>query len=292
VIGSYLALLCVGALATWKLPFMRTVCSAFSLTRGALISMIMVAATAGSVSLFFSDWLAFALVPLGLIVAVVYLAFSYGKGTVSAVSAALIGSLICLLVAALVLTLLERDAMTPGMATAVGVLLLLFWGLGSVFTAILPTFRNESQPFSKSRTLMMLVVVTMYCLWFAGKYDWGFVAVCTFGFITFLFWLFSGNNKVMSASISLYRDNPQETCFLISTMIFVTTLNLAVSVSKDVRSSHQNVYFFNIVLFAVTMAVAVSGVSIYMLKTLDPALLPDKAKGVHVEMSKPRPSRT
>lgn len=291
--GVYVGALCLFALATWLMKSIHPVWAAFSSSRGALIAVIMVAATAGSVSLYFSDWVAFGTLPLVFLLAIIFLSFSYGKGTVSAVSAALIATLLCLVLAPMILTLVERDNMGDGVAVAVGTLLALFWTLGFFFSMLFPRFTREARPFAKSRPLVMLLMITMYCLWFAGKNDWGVVAVSVLGFIAFLVWIFNGNNKVLSASMSLYRENPQETAFLVVTMIFVVTLNLTISITKKVNESHKNVYLFNIILFAVTLAVTISVATIAILKSRPPSKpKSDKAEPEAVELTSLRASRT
>jgi hypothetical protein len=209
--------------------------------------------------------MAFFAVPLMFLMAVGIPLFRHGNKTLSGWATMLIMLLLGLILAATTIALIQRDKMTTAMAGGVSGMIFAFWLLGLVLITSIRLFGQYVQPFSHSRSLLLLLVISFYVLWFSGK-DYNVLLVFLLGATAMIVWIMNGKNRVLSAELETYQKMHYETAFIVTTLIFAVTVNLAISMAKKTNVDSKTVYLFNIIIFGLAWAVLVSIATVALLQ--------------------------
>ena len=268
VCAVYVIVILVAMFITWT-RFANSFWKLFNATSFRLMSVILLAVSAASITLFYNDWIAYFAVPLMFLFAIVVPFFDMGAKVSSGWGVMLCTLLLMIAASAFGITTWFREEISDGGAALVGTLVGLFW-LGGLFaTLIIGPFREFAQPFTHTRTLLLMLTLTFYTFWFITK-DYGALAVSLLGILAMIIWLIKGDGKVLSAALETYQKNHYETAFIVVTLVFIVTLNLAVGAKKKTNESAKYAYLFSIILFALAIAVLLSIATFATLKNWNP----------------------
>jgi len=268
VCAVYASLMLLTMLVTsskWINPFWKI----FNATSFRLMSIILIAISAASITLFYNDWIAFFAIPLIFLMAVVVPFFDMGNKVSSGWAVILVTLLLVIAASAFGAATWFREDVSDVGAAAIGSLVGLFWLGGLLLTLLIRPFRKFAQPFTHTRTLLLMLTLTFYTLWFVAK-DYGALAVSLLGVLAMIVWLLKGNGKVLSAALETYQKNHYETAFIVVTLIFIVTLNLVVGAKKKTNENAKYAYLFSIILFALAVAVLTSIASLNALQKWNP----------------------
>ena len=222
-----------------------------------LMALVLLLSVAGAVTLFYNDWLAYAIVPIVLLTSIILpMVVQRKQGNESKVrvsSTILMILLLGFIVAPMGFVLREFDLLSQGFSVAATVSIALFWVLGFLMVMFFKEFREDLQPFARSRSLLMLLAISFYILFFSLK-DYGTLVVSLMSFFTLLVWAIKGNHeKFLSVDINALRKTPFETAIIVTSIVFTITLNLIISISKETQAHNKNVYIFNLVVFGLAV---------------------------------------
>lgn len=268
----YICAITLVLVVTKYAPRSRHFWSIFNASSTRLVSIVLLAVTSGCMSLFYNDWIAYGILPLMFATAVVLPFITLARSTVqvSAWIPMIITLLFLMMLAPMLITLIKREDMSDEIAGCAGVLIVGFWIMGMILVKCIPAFKHQIEPFSHSRSLLLLLSISLYVFSFAGGKDYGIPAVVLMCSIAMPVWLLNGSNKVMSAEICTYQNRRYETAFLVTTLAFLVTLNLATSMAKKTNEKAKTMYIFSIVMFSMVLAVLASIGTIAILKQWNP----------------------
>lgn len=222
-----------------------------------LMALVLLLSVAGAVSLFYNDWIAYAVVPVVIITSIILPMLVQRKlpneSRVRVSSTILMILLLAFIVTPMGFVLREFDSMSQGYSVAATVSVALFWALGSLLVFFLKGFREDLKPFARSRSLLMLLAISFYILLFSLK-DYGTLVVSLMSFLALLVWWIKGNHeRFLSADITALKKTQFETAIIVTSLLFTITLNLIISLSKETQAHNKNVYIFNLVLFCLAI---------------------------------------
>jgi len=170
-----------------------------------IVATTMMMVTCTSVSLFYMDWVAWGVVPIALVTAAALVVKYVVDGKLSVSSGLILVSLVAMIGTPTCMTLAKRDEMSEDYATVVGVAVAAFWIIGAVFTATVGSFRQEVNPQSKTRTLLLLLGLSMYSVMFASK-KYAVPVMLVLGGISSSIWMYGGSGeKLFSVALDDYK---------------------------------------------------------------------------------------
>jgi len=216
-----------------------------------------------SITLFVIEWAGIVLVPVMFLAAILFLAFSYAKGTIGPTSAVALSAMLALLAFPMIVTIIYRQKTSDTLKTASGVFLALFWIIGFAFSFV-PQFGAEVMPMARTRPLLLLLGITMWVVWNIGG-DYGVLVNAILTLLVAGVWFALRNDsRILSTSPNGYRTRPKEIAIIATTLIFTTCLNFALMVrplkadaigsdgyAKETVSG--SLYVFTIVVFAIVL---------------------------------------
>jgi hypothetical protein len=256
-LSVYLVTIIIVLLCTWLGKWSHPFWSIFNSSAMRLVAVILLLVTAGSITLYYNDWLAYFFVPLIFLVAILYPFIQHGSKKVSGWITMLITFLVIIMAVPVVLSLIKKENMSKELSVGVGVMVGGFWILGMLLVMLIKPFRSQARPFARSRSLLIFLALSFYVIWFAGG-EYSVVIVFLMGFAAMLVWLLNGKNQVLSAELETYQAKHYETAFIVTSLIFVVTLNLVISMNKKTNRDNKTIYLSNIIMFSLAMAVLVS----------------------------------
>lgn len=228
----------------------------FSSKAWRVIATIVLMSVALATSLYYIEYAALILIPALFLASILFLAYRLGQKRVSAGSGIALFSLLLIFTLPLVLTLIYQGRMTSTISTVCLVSIGLFWFMGIAFS-FMTRFRREVQPRGKTRTNLLLIVLTFYVLLYAAR-DWGGLVVGVLALMVGILWLALRNETVMSARLSAYNRDPMEIYLIATTMMFAAILNFTLMLrnggGQGTTTTPVSQYWLNIVMFAVVMA--------------------------------------
>jgi hypothetical protein len=275
---------------TWLGNWSHSFWLIFSSSAMRLVSLILLAVTAGSISLYYNDWLAYFIVPLIFVAAILYPLIQHGRKQVRGWITMLISLLVLLLAAPVSISLIKRNDMSQDIATIVGVMIGAFWILGVLLVLLIKPFGSQARPFAHSRSLLIFLTLSFYAILFVGG-DYNMLIVFLMGTAAMLVWLLNGKNKVLSAELETYQTKHYETAFIVTSLAFLVTLNLVIGMTKKTNNDNKIIYLSNIIMFSLAVAVLVSIGSVAFLQKWQAPSLSQRSKPAQFSSAKDKEER-
>jgi hypothetical protein len=227
-----------------------------------------------AISMFYVEILGIILIITIFVGSLILLRLSYKGGQVKPASVTILVGLLCLLLLPMLLVAMFRQEMTPVTRATTIFFVVGFWLIGA-FASQIPEFAEQVRPLSRTRPLLMYLIITMWINLYAFP-SWGIVFNFTLALVSALVWWGARDKKnVRSLGKYGFRNLPVETAVSVMVAIFAVTLNLTLMIRPINKEKTENLetkytplpmFVLNCVLFG---AVLVACIGLGLQKVVD-----------------------
>ncbi len=215
---------------------------------GTLVLMTLIAAT----TMYYIEWFAIPVCGVLFIIAFLSVGFFLGKEQVSKTTAATLIILMLILILPLGLSMWKRRGMNYTERVVTAVFVLGFWVLSILVTLFLPYFRDEVQPDGKTRTMLILLFLTFYCLLYALQ-QYAPIVISGIAVLVTIVWMLRVDDVILSVSLATYQKGTAEMSMGVGLMLFAAVLNFVLMVSKDQSKQPNSLFVMNTLLFVIVI---------------------------------------
>jgi hypothetical protein len=220
-----------------------------------IIAVLVLLVVLGATTMFYLEWLSIGIITALSVSLLVSAGYFIAKYNISHVNSTVIIMLLLTLFLPVGLCVYKRSELTDIQATVVWVFVLLFWVVG-IIASRWTSFSMEVLPIAKTRPLMALLLLSVYCILFSTG-DVAALIISVVAIIIVIYWSAKSHKPIFALPLASYQQNNLEMTTAVALMFFLAILNFSLMFAKDHSQQPESLWIFNTLLFVVAIMVII-----------------------------------